>query len=117
MSLSTANENLTAGMSATVIANTIPQSRSIQHVGVHINVLSPVLAGVLFATVRWTEQGSARAHTFAGISLLVAQAFPFQYLCIVRDAATDITVETTLVGVLGTPTYSVFTLTTDEGSI
>lgn len=113
----TSLENNTTALSASTIANGVP-SRSIITVGICVEVVNTVAVGVLLVTLRWTKGGAAKSFTFPlSISLLAAAVSPQLSATLVRDISTDITVETAFVGVVGTPTYNVYTLASDSPSI
>lgn len=103
-------ENQTAAFGATAIGPAA-FNRMICNLGIYFRVKGTAV-GVAVLTVRWTEDGAAKSLAVLTVNLAVAGATP-ETVCIVRDINTAITVETAIVGLVGTPNYGVFTMFED----
>lgn len=106
MSFYTAIDNKTASFAATRLC--IPAGgREIVHIGVYSRVTTAALAGVLICTIRWTDNGVAHALVTPTVALTSTVAMPAAY-AFVRDNNTELTVEGTIVGLLGTVEFAIF---------
>lgn len=99
-------ENLTASLGAQIVRSS--GGREILTLGFYARMKSAALAGIGVCVVRWTEDSVSRSYVLPSVALVSGSTAQPETKTFVIDQNSDLTIECTLVGLVGSVNYGIF---------